>query len=381
MTEPTRRFTLRDLPFVARLVLAIFLISVGFGYLAALVQVKVQQAAPGQFLPEKKEVVATFHGEPGKSVLERLVTANENLPLTGTGSMRSAFTHNSLDWNDQVFEDRAFDKFASALPPDLKDEEKQDKWDKLDAKEKKRKIDEAREETRKEREAEADALVAWIHGGADEASYENDSFTRPEALKDAPIVPKFVAKDKTGIKIRTLIRNRCARCHQEGREVPGAPLVTWKQLHRYATLGDSGAMPMPLLAQSTHVHLLSLSMLFALTGIIFALSSWPGIIRFLIAPLALIAQVVEITLWWLARLPDPAGTKFAECIYYIGPVIGASLGLQIILSLFSLFGWFGRVVLVLLILLLLASAYFLHTPVLEVVAPDLVPKVKDMLGF
>ncbi len=381
MTEPTPRFTLRDLPFVARLVLALFLISVGLGYLAALVQVRAQQGAPGQFLPGKNEVVAAFHGEPGKSVLERLVTANENLPLTGTGSMRSAFTYNSLDWNDQQFEDRAFDKFAASLPPDLKDEEKQEKWDKLDKKEKQKKIDEARDETRKEREAEADALVAWLHADADKASYDNDNFPRPEALKDVPINGKFVAKDKSGIKIRSLLRSRCARCHQVGREVPDAPLVEYKQVHRYATLSDSGAMPMRKLAQTTHVHLLSFSMLFALTGLIFALSGWPGIIRFCIAPLALIAQVVEISFWWLARLPDPNGTRFAECIYYTGPVIGAALGLQIILGLFSLFGWFGRVVLVLLILLFLAGAYFLHTPVLEVVAPDLVPKVKEMLGF
>jgi hypothetical protein len=383
MDEPSRRFTLRDLPFVARLTLALFLIAVGFGYFSALVQLHVQQASPGQILPGDEELRATYHGTGGMSVLERLVTANENLPFDGSGTMRPAFKQRALDYNGPVFEDRAYEKYAASLPPDLKDEEKQDKWDKLDSKERQKKIDEAQDEIRKEHEGEADALVAWIHADADKASYDGDNFPRPDSLKDTPITKKYLTEDKKGVKIRSLIRSRCARCHQAGREVPDAPLTEYKQVLRYAKMdsAQTGPMPMRKLAQSTHVHLLGFSMLYGLTGLIFALTSWPGIIRLVIAPLALVAQVVDISFWWLARLQDPYGSVFAKCIMYSGGVVAVALGLQILLSLFSLFGWFGRVVLVLLILLLLAGGYFLHTPVLEVVAPDLVPKVKEILGF
>ena len=49
----------------------------------------------GQVLPGEEEVIATYHGKNGMGVLERLITADENLPLTGTGSMarRSRAVH------------------------------------------------------------------------------------------------------------------------------------------------------------------------------------------------------------------------------------------------------------------------------------------------
>ena len=119
-------------------------------------------------------------------------------------------------------------------------------------------------------------------------------------------------------------------------------------------------MPLRKLAQSTHVHLLGFSMLYGLTGVIFACSSWPGIFRFLIAPLPLVAQLLDISFWWLARLQDPWGSEFARGIRYTGMVVAGGLGLQIILSLFSLFGWFGRFVLVLLMAAALVGAYYVN---------------------
>jgi hypothetical protein len=378
MAESTPRFTLRDLPFVARLTLALFLISVGLGYFSALVQLHTQQAQPGQLLPGDDELVATYHGKPGVSTLERLITTNENLPLTGAGSMRSAFTTRALDWNDDVFEERAFKKYAADLPADLKPQEKQDKWDKLDQKEREKKIDEAQKEVRKEREAEADAVVAWIHDDLNKDAYENDSFPRPESLKDAPMMRKFAPGDGKTIRIKTLLHSRCERCHAANREVPDAPLDEYKHLLRYGkTPLQSGAMPMRKLAQTTHVHLLGFSMLYGLTGLIFALSGWPGIIRFLIAPLALLAQVVDISFWWLARMSDPYGSQFAKSIKYSGIVVAVALGLQIIMSLFSLFGWFGRLVLVLLIAAALVGAYFLND---MVIAPYLAAQARIGAG-
>src|SRR6516162_659884 len=58
------RFTLRELPFSARLTLALFLVSVGLGYGAALVQIHFQHASPGEFMPSAQDVVVKFHGDP-----------------------------------------------------------------------------------------------------------------------------------------------------------------------------------------------------------------------------------------------------------------------------------------------------------------------------
>jgi hypothetical protein len=360
MSEPTRRLTLSDLPFAARLTVAAFLISVGVGYFSALVQLHVQHASPGQMLPGDQQLIDTYHGKPSVGALERLITADENLPLTGSGSMRAAFTWRSVDWDDDAFDQRVFLKFAEGLPKDVKDEDKGDQWDKLPQADKDKLIAEVRKEVRAEREGEAAAMLEWIRNGLDKDSYDKDKYT---LQKPVPLTKKFQPKgDASAVKIKSLIRSRCVRCHNQGREVEDAPLAEYRHLVSYAKkgAGEPGGVPLRKLAQSTHVHLLGFSMLYGLTGVIFACSSWPGIFRFLIAPLPLVAQLIDISFWWLARLQDPWGPEFARGIRYTGMVVAAGLGLQIILSLFSLFGWFGRFLLVLAIAAALVGAYYVN---------------------
>lgn len=383
MPEPSRRLTLRDLPFVARLTLALFLCSVGLGYLAALVQLHAQQAAAGKYLPDQQEVIDAYHGKRGMGTLERLITAPEYLPFSASGTMRTAFTTHSLDWNPQVFEDRAVDDFIGNLK-DLpeeerakKEKEKQEEWDALPQSKKDAKIKEAEEQIRQEREDEAAVLVDWIHHDLDKDAYEKNKYPMPADLRGKPITKKFLKDEADGsqtVAIRSILGTRCVRCHSAGREADFAPLNSWKQLAYYSKKdAGQGGMPLRKLAQTTHVHLLGFSMLYMLTGFIFAMSGWPAIFRFFIAPLALLAQVVDISFWWLARMPDPYGTEFAKCIIYSGGVAGAALGLQIILSLFSLFGWFGRLIVLLLLLLALGGAYYLND---QVIAPYLASEAK-----
>jgi hypothetical protein len=102
------------------------------------------------------------------------------------------------------------------------------------------------------------------------------------------------------------------------------------------------------LAQTTHAHLLSFAVLFALTGLVIAFSSYPGWLRGVLAPAVLVAQVVDVGCWWLARLDGPTGELFAQTIMVTGGVVGTGLFLQIVLGLFDLFGGTGKVVLLLL---------------------------------
>jgi hypothetical protein len=177
-------------------------------------------------------------------------------------------------------------------------------------------------------------------------------------LRGQPLTEKFVDRDASGkeaVKIKTLIERRCVRCHKEtDRSAAGdAPLTDFWRIKAFA--GDKqsrvGAISVHKLAQSTHVHLLGFSMLFFLTGLLFAMTNWPAIVRFLIAPTALLAQMVDISFWWLARVDDPWGSWFAQGIIVTGGIVGVCLGLQIVLTLFSLFGRFGKCVLFVLIVL------------------------------
>jgi hypothetical protein len=124
------------------------------------------------------------------------------------------------------------------------------------------------------------------------------------------------------------------------------------------------------LAQTTHVHLLGFGMLYGLTGLIFSFTSYPLILRILIAPLPLLVQVVDISFWWLARY-DPV---FAHMIPLTGALVAAGLFVHIVGSLFNMFGLAGKAVVLAILLAGAGGGYFLYQ---EVVAPKLEQEVKE----
>src|SRR2546421_591491 len=94
-TAPTR-YLLRSLPLSARLVLTVFLLCVGLGYLAALVQLHFQHAAKGELFPDRDQTYKIFHDERGRNAqapprtvgkLETLIAADPNEPFGATGQM------------------------------------------------------------------------------------------------------------------------------------------------------------------------------------------------------------------------------------------------------------------------------------------------------
>ncbi len=343
MSTTPDRLVLRQLSLPVRLVLSLFLLSVGLGYTSALVQLHFQQSSRnGEPLPGKLDVIRTFHGDPGSTVgtLERLITAPEKgVPFNGSGSMASAFTTKTEGWKSLI---------------------------------KKR----GEDTVRAERAGEKKALLAWVHAGAKRGPYQSDSFPLPPDWGDQPITEEFRQDDR--LKIRSIVESRCVRCHtQTGQSEDGAaqsyPLEHYDEVAKYAQK-SSGAMSIEKLAQSTHVHLLGFAMLYTLTGLVFALSSWPRWLRVLLAPLPLLAQVADISCWWLARLEGPAGEYFAQAIMVTGAVVAGSLLLQIVLSLWSLYGATGRAVL---LVLFLAGGYGAYVVDMKVVQPHLAAEKEE----
>ncbi|MFL5327772.1 MAG: hypothetical protein ACJ8C4_02560 [Gemmataceae bacterium] len=338
------RLVLRDLPCSARVTIAVFLLAVGLGYVSALVQLHQQHASPGQILPEPEDAVRIFHGTPGRtSRLQGLLEADESLPMTGSGSMAAAFTKRSGDWRD-----------------------------KLRAKAKEMQGDSAAAETalRKERDGERLVMLAFAGAGAPRVDYDADRFTIPADLRSHAITGEY--RDGDSAKIKTLFTDRCVRCHaKDGDDEKAAnyPLDTIEQIQKYAKVeAGSDRMSLTKLAQSTHAHLLSFAVLFGFTGLLFALTDYPGLLRFLLAPSVLLVQVVDIACWWLARIDGPQGEMFAKVIPITGAIVGAGLALQIVLTLLHLFGAFGRLVL---LALFAAAAYAGYVAREKVVDPFL----------
>src|SRR5262249_54558706 len=132
----------------------------------------------------------------------------------------------------------------------------------------------------------------------------------------------------------------------------------------------AGAMSEKKLAQTTHVHLLGFAMLYGLTGLIFSFTSYPVVVRLLVAPLPLVVQVVDISFWWLARA-DPV---FAHLIPLTGVLVAGGLFIHIVGSLFNLFGKAGKVVV---LVFLLAGVGGVGALFNEVILPKLEQEKKE----
>jgi hypothetical protein len=105
-----------------------------------------------------------------------------------------------------------------------------------------------------ERQAELDALVAWVRG-ADaprKAAYETDSFEVPPALA-GKVTSQFVKDGK--VQIKSLIGARCAACHAPGEKLEDYALDTYEKLSNYLKPltpddgkgnGGAGSGPVPV---------------------------------------------------------------------------------------------------------------------------------------
>jgi cytochrome c5 len=319
------RYTLRQLPFPAKLVISAFLISVGVGYFSALVQLHMQHGdRDGEALPTPENVIERFSGlkkPDGKR-------APSKIELLVSGSPTGGFDKNNMT--------PAFFAKSTGYEKDVKARGKAV----VDA----------------ERDGERQALLAWLQmpEAEQKTAYDAKTIPIPEALVGKPITEDFVDTAKKTVDINAIFEARCLKCHSAGGDNKPEmekyedlqPLITtpnqtlidgkWVRSSKQTTLEG--------LTQSTHAHLLSFSMLFSLTGLCFAFTSYPGIVRGFLGPLVLVAQLADISCWWLARV-DGYGPYFAQAIMATGGVVGLGLSAQIVLSLFNMYGWFGKIVL------------------------------------
>ncbi len=358
-SSSSRFITLGELPLSARLTLAVFLLSVGIGYVSALVQLHFQHATPGDLLPSPEDAVRVFHGDTGgqqKSKIEQLLPEDyQGKKMNGSGQMTSAFYNRSEDYKDAIAERaRELAKKQGVKKPDQAIKGA------------------ATAEVDLERNGERLAMIAWVRAGAKETEYNGDNFPLPREIEKLPMTRTMLVEqngelaEPRALKIQTLFQQRCANCHQDGGEAQNYPLTNFAEIKKYVSAKTSEGMSMVKLAQTTHTHLLGFAMLYGLTGLILSFSSYPRLVRIVLCPLPLVAQIVDISFWWLARLPDPHGPMFARWIVYSGAVVAVGLLLHIVLSLFNLFRVKGWLVLV---LLFAAAGYASYETKMRVIDP------------
>lgn len=308
-----RRLTLRDLDVPQKLLVFVIVATIGLGYIGALVNVFAQVAGADGQQSVRLENFLSLYREKGLVTLLREIQA-------------------SLGMNDVVKTYHGSGVGVTRLEAALEGtmREKIAEYYGVDAT-----SDDA---TKQQAESDRLALIAWSHlpqagrkrafeegvpvdaaGAADrEAMQRWLGAEAAEATGDPPELAPVIAETFT---------NACVTCHSKGGPDAQArmmPLETFKEIDHYCA--EDHGMSMRQLALTTHVHLLGFSVLFALTGFLFSLTSYSTLIRAIFAPWALFFQVLEIACWWLAK----SNILFAQAIFYLGPLVGIGLGIQLL---------------------------------------------------
>lgn len=133
--------------------------------------------------------------------------------------------------------------------------------------------------------------------------------------------------------VRPIFESACRACHSAKSGLPIPPLTTFEEVKAFAQV-DMGTSLLAL-ARVSHVHLFGISIIFLLTGAIFAMSeiSWQW--RLPIIAIPYLAIWTDIGSWWITKY-EPV---FAYVVVGGGALLGLALGVQIFFSLWEM--WFA----------------------------------------
>ena len=153
-------------------------------------------------------------------------------------------------------------------------------------------------------------ILAWVHEGAK--------------------VPAFA-------QVEPIFKSRCLACHSPEVNANLPPLTSVENIQKLVQ-PDNGPGIVQL-ARVSHIHLFGISIIFLLTGAIFALSETPVWLRVSLVVLPYLSIILDIGSWWATKYFDPL---FAWIVIGGGGLMGVALAAQILIPLWQM--WIGPLV-------------------------------------
>ena len=340
MTDAVQRFSLRDLPFPAKLVVTCFLLAVGGGYTAAMVQLHMQDSKSGEPMPTVADVILKYtgkkwfetappraaeplreahHAPAGRRLTARGRCSRRSPPATAASSRRPAAAAAAITKRSCSRSGTASATCSCSGPSPPPDERK--------------KAYEQRPLRHRGREgAEGDHARFKNADGGDQGEVDHRGPLRP--------LPHAGRGRPEG--------RRSSRFKPTSRSTKYLDVARERHRSAPAATGCKVANPISLdkLTQSTHAHLLSFAVLFSLHRARVRVHVVPA--RLCAASSGrwvLVAVVADVSLWWLARLCDQWGPVLRDGHHRHRRRGGSGAGVQIALSLFNMYGAKGKVVL------------------------------------
>lgn len=297
MDDPATRFVLRQLPPFPRRLLSVVVAAAGISFVVTVLLAYLAITPSGSVVPNIHEVDRTVFGfrsrRPG--LIERLLETADG-PLNRGGSMRPAFTDQSVGWESRTEKMTAEDKAALVA----------------------------------DREGERLAVLAWVRSGPSREAYEANDFRLDRTLAEHPITAAYLVADPQSadsdaqrrVRIQSILADRCVTCHSEnGRDEHARwmPLETFEDIERKChPEAVASARPIRLIASMVALALLAL-----FTGPLFYLTNTTLETRRFLTVLPIAALIVTMSCWLLGR----EGTYAIYML--VGSAVVAAIGVMI----------------------------------------------------
>ena len=153
-------------------------------------------------------------------------------------------------------------------------------------------------------DTDRDLLVAWLKDGGEEDHYANE--------------------------IKPILQKTCLNCHVASSGMNLPDFSTYAGIHKVA--GVDQGMSMASLLKLSHIHLFGISLLLFMLGSIFIQTEmWMWFKRFLVVS-PMIAVFVDVLSWFLTKYDS----NYAIIVILAGGVLGFSMALQILISLYQI---------------------------------------------
>lgn len=153
--------------------------------------------------------------------------------------------------------------------------------------------------------SDQDVILQWLKNGAGQEEY-NDHI--------APV-----------------LNRDCISCHAPAIN-PSLPNLTDYQ--GVLEVAKSGGVPLPYLIRVSHIHLFGIAFILFFIGKIFLLCDLNVLVKRVAVTVPFLAMLVDVMSWFITKsLPD-----FAYVVVGSGALMGISMGIQILLSIYQM--WF-----------------------------------------
>ena len=154
--------------------------------------------------------------------------------------------------------------------------------------------------------SDKEVILKWINEGAEEAGY------------DQMIAP--------------ILNRDCIICHTPAVNPSLPDLTNFKSV---AEVAHSGGAPVSSLVKVSHIHLFGIAFILYLIGKIFLLCEMNLYVKRIAVIIPFLAMLLDVVSWFLTK----TNAGFAYVVVLSGALMGLSMGMQILMSLYQMWFW------------------------------------------